>query len=235
MKDTEKTKSDITEDLATLYLRLNGYFTTGFILHSPQKGKIRAEIDSIAVRFPHSSERERGVGPDPFLRPSSSQIDVVLCEVKRGKSHLQFNEALRKESERFECVLRWIGLFTDAQIEQLAPQLLAALTPAPIASPLVPEVQVDEHVRIRGFLFSPERNNASPRRTDPFFIGGDTIFNYAWRCLCPDAPRSTCATNYDYTRWGHLERIVRYFKVERKGLNPGTINDLYAFLERTES
>ena len=41
---TSKEESNIQENLVKLYLRLNGYFTTGFIIHS-NKNKIKSETD----------------------------------------------------------------------------------------------------------------------------------------------------------------------------------------------
>lgn len=229
MSENDRNKSRIAEDLATLYLRLNGYFTTGFILHSPDYGNNHTEIDCIAVRFPHSEESEREIGPDPFLEPSATRIDVALCEVKLRGQNLQFNKALLKENERIERVLRWIGLFARSQIDELAPRVIDALTPKNPASALVPEVIVDEGIRIRGLVFSPERNSVVRRPTDPFFVGGDVVFDYAWKCLCPSAPRRNCATVYDFCRWGHLEPIVRFFK-QRGADSPGVIDDLYRFI-----
>ena len=58
--------SDFQEQLSALYLRLNGFFVSGFIVHAPQnefndKGeprKNRTEVDVLAVRFPHNIELE---------------------------------------------------------------------------------------------------------------------------------------------------------------------------------
>lgn len=229
MSELDNKKSRVAEDLATLYLRLNGYFTTGFILHSPGHGEIHTEIDCIGVRFPHSKEKEREIGPDPFLQPSPSRIDVVLCEVKLREQKLQFNEALRREKERFERVLRWIGLFTEPQVRELAPQVMAALTPSNVTCSTAPEVIVGRKARIRGLVFSPERNSSRRRFNQPFFVGGDAMFEYISKCLCPAAPRPNCATVYDFTRWGHLEPAVRYFK-QREADSPGTIKDLFDFV-----
>lgn len=48
-------KSDIQETLVLLYLRLNGYFGTGFIVHAPQRNK--TEMDVLAIRLPSASGR----------------------------------------------------------------------------------------------------------------------------------------------------------------------------------
>ncbi len=44
-KSKRMTKSNFYEILTMLYLRLNGYFTTGLILHSPEWGQAETEID----------------------------------------------------------------------------------------------------------------------------------------------------------------------------------------------
>src|ERR1041384_6126900 len=222
-------RSKVTEDLTTLYLRLNGYFTTGLILHAPGWGKLDTEIDCLAVRFPLSAQPERGIGADRFLEPSIMQIDLLFCEVKCRDEKLQFNKAIRKDLDRFVRALRWSGIFSKQEIERFAPKVLAAFTPKPAATGKIPVVSVNRRVRIRGLISSPERNSGNRRNTDPWYLGGDKIFDYAWRCFCPTAPRPTCSTRYDFTRWGHLEPIVRYFKM-RGPRGAGTIKDLYRYL-----
>ena len=91
-------KSEVQEDLLSLYLRLNGFFVSSLIVHSHQHGHNRTEIDALAVRFPHNSEPERKVGPDEYLETSAEHIDLLICEVKSGGSPLRFNPALLKES-----------------------------------------------------------------------------------------------------------------------------------------
>jgi len=226
--DVDKEKSRITEDLATLYLRLNGYLTSGFILHSSEEGKIHTELDGIGVRFRYNREPERGVAPDAFLNPSNRYNDIVLCEVKRGKK-LQFNKPLLKGSDRLARVLRWIGLFNEAEVQRLAPLVLDALQAKEIASPDIPEVICGENFRIRGLLIAPERDVKSRSRTEPFYVGGDILFSYIWKCMRPPESRPKCGTKYDYSGWGHLERTVRYFK-ELDAEGPGTIADLYGEL-----
>ena len=54
---TSKEESNIQENLVKLYLRLNGYFTTGFIIHS-NKNKIKSEIDNISIRFPNNTQND---------------------------------------------------------------------------------------------------------------------------------------------------------------------------------
>ena len=85
------TKSDVDEILVQLYLRLNGYFTSGFIVHSDDWGRARTEVDCIAVRHPHYREPERQIEPSEFLGANEGKIDLILCEVKHDpeKNKLQ--------------------------------------------------------------------------------------------------------------------------------------------------
>lgn len=66
-------RSDIQETLVSLYLRLNGYFVSGFIVHAVYG--VETELDVLAVRFPRHEEtpfgrvlklnRERGTEAEP--------------------------------------------------------------------------------------------------------------------------------------------------------------------------
>ncbi len=40
---------DIQEDLVNLFQRLNGYFTTGLIIHSPTIPNNKAELDTLGI------------------------------------------------------------------------------------------------------------------------------------------------------------------------------------------
>ena len=92
--DIDKVKSKAQEDLALLYLRLNGFFVTGFIAHSPIHGQNLTEIDALALRMPYSAEPEREVGPHGLLDLSSNHTDLIICEVKSRGKPLRFNGAL---------------------------------------------------------------------------------------------------------------------------------------------
>ena len=56
-------KSEIQVALLNLYLRLNGYFVTGFIVHSPELGRNITQLDAFALRNPFNSEPERVAFP----------------------------------------------------------------------------------------------------------------------------------------------------------------------------
>lgn len=228
--DRRQMKSTIQEDLVSLYLRLNGFFVTRFIVHSPIHGENRTELDALALRLPFSSEPERKVGPDTLLDLSEKHTDLALCEVKSKGQAFQFNRALFAEPAAVATVLRWTGLFEVQEIDGLAAAVADALKPIDPARSEPPTVIGPRGIRIRGLLFSPEAS--SRRKNQPWFVTGPDVLRYVWTCLCPSTPRSSCATTYDFRLWGDHERIVRYFK-SRSTKGPGDIDALYAFLERS--
>ena len=225
-----KDKSEAQEALVKLYLRLNGYFTTGFIIHSPEHGKNVAEIDALAIRMPYNYEPEREIEPSAFLDLKEGVTDLLICEVKsRGKS-LQFNDGFRDDPPAIQTVLRWSGLFKDSEVPDLASKLQPGLKPEGQPKDKLFSVPGPRGIRIRAMLCSPERLNK--RDNQVWFLHGDEIFTFVWKCLCPESPREYSATQYDFTSWGReLTSIVQYFKNRRDTGTPGQMNDLYNSLQ----
>src|SRR3989344_887667 len=120
-------RSDVQENLFSLYLRLNGYFVTGFIVHASNGSK--TEIDALAVRFPHHREPEREIGSSRVLDISDSLVDFLVCEVKSGKEDINFNTSFRDDTEAVASVLNRFGAFTDKEISELVPQIRDVLRP----------------------------------------------------------------------------------------------------------
>lgn len=221
-----RSESRLQEDLASLYLRLNGFFVTPLVVHSPIHGRNHTEVDALALRLRYNEEPERQIGPDPLLDLSTKYTDLALCEVKSKGQALRFNDALSHSQSAIESVLRWSGLFKGTEIDCLSTQLIAAFSHKLQTFDRPITIQGPRKTRIRALLFSPERPER--RNNQPWFISGTDVMQYIWQCLCPSAPRASCATTYDFQAWGRHEPIVRYFKsVGTRG--PGTISDLYAF------
>jgi hypothetical protein len=217
-------KGKLQESLTILYLRLNGYFTSGLIVHSPSAQGNRTQVDVLGVRFPRHTQPEREVGSAVELECSEEEVDIVIGEVKSRGEPLQFNTALRESVETLASVLRWVGAFTDTEVHELAEKARCALQPDEIAKPQAPVVEGPRGMRIRGLLFSPEYNTR--RGNQPWFLHGPPILNYLWRCLHPEKRRMLSATKYDFGLWGSdLEPLVRYIKGSP---NPGTFD---GFLE----
>jgi len=201
---------------------------SGFIVHSPVAWRNKTEIDVLAVRFPKNAEPERGVGAAEELVAADGVIDIVIGEVKSRGRQLQFNEALRSSPPALSSVLRWVGLFEEEEIQDLAQKLSDALAPDSGATKAPPTVSGPRGTRLRGILFSPER--CARRGNQPWFLPGPAIFGYIWRCFRPPAPRPECATVYDFGLWGtELKPVVRYFKDAGRE-HPGSLADLLEYL-----
>jgi hypothetical protein len=108
-------KSDLNEVLAAFYLRLNGYFTTGLILPSPEWGQTQTDIDCLAIRHPRHSQAERGLGKNKFLDDEESLTDLILCEVKSDPKQVRFNEPIRTRPDALRTMLQWAGVFCGEQ------------------------------------------------------------------------------------------------------------------------
>lgn len=220
-------KGQLQEALVTLYLRLNGYFTSGFIVHSPIPGRNVTELDVLAVRFPHNAEPERAVEVAGELDSSADLIDFVIGEVKSYGEQLQFNDALRGSAATVASILRWWGFLTAEEVTALVEPVAGILAPHPGAV-TAPTILGPRNARVRAILFSPETN--ARRNNQPWFIPGPPIFAHIWRCLRPPAPRAACATTYDFGTWGReLEPIVRYFKDPLRQ-DAGGFHELIAYL-----
>lgn len=226
------TKNVLQEQIAALYLRLNGYFLSGFIVHSPHEGKKtnKAQVDILAVRFPHNSEPERQIKPSRFLQVSNKAIDFLICEVKGGKEKLQFNEALREDQETVSTTLRWMGAFPEAEIKTLAKKVRGILVPtnAPTTQRFPWVESRDKLSRIRAIIFAPDRS--APRPNQIRFVCGEEIVNFIWRCLRPASIRSQCAARYDFKMWGKYEGLVRIFKGTKQ---KPSMDEIYSNLSKT--
>jgi hypothetical protein len=205
--------SQIQEQLATLYLRLNGYFVSGFIAHAPHEGARtnRTQVDALAVRFPYNSEPERGVTPSEYLQTSTNLTDILICEVKGGRALPRFNPALRNDVAALRSVLRWVGAFGEAEIDMLIDPLREAVTPNErVTSATFPTVTGPREFQLRLVLFAPDR--PPPGRNKIRYIHGEELIGYVWRCLREGAPRPECAMRYDFGLWGPYETLIRFFK-----------------------
>ena len=216
----QRERSRLQEDLLKLYLRLNGFFVTGFIVHSSEFGRNRAEIDVLAVRHPYHQEPERLIRP--YLEPLSGCTDLLICEVKSRGQRLQFNHALRSSSQVLTSVLGWSGLFPEDTLPDIVCKLQPLLQNPGQAFPCVET----NGARICPVLCSPERWER--RSNQPWFIPGSEMFRFMYDCFCPKIPRLSCSTSYDFSAWGLVyEPIVRFFKECNR---ESRIKELYQYI-----
>jgi hypothetical protein len=230
MNSSGWTKAQVNEALVALYLRLNGYFTSGLVVHSDTWGFNRTEIDCLAVRLPNHAQPDTGIGPAPFLHPRSDRLDLLICEVKSSPESLAFNEKLRDEIGVLEDVLRWAGVFDPSDVQKVADSLRPILKDG-LRSKLAHLGIQESRVRVRGLLCCPPAENAE--LSDGWCLFGPEILRYAKECFNPDRRRSTCSTRYNLQLWGSwLGPIVEYFKELRKGEEP-SVDSLYTQVKAT--
>lgn len=219
-------RSDIQENLFSLYLRLNGYFVTGFIVHAAVG--VKTEMDALAVRFPHHREPEREIGCSPALETSNNYADFTVCEVKGGKGRINYNFRFREDPEAVVSVLNRFGAFTDQEIIELVPRIRNMLDPNHLRkSRSFPTIELPHARRIRFLLVAPDQErrggNGKP------YIFGDDIISYLWQCFRPDSRRRSCAVRYNWDLWGEqYKRLVAYFKNESR-IVPGNMDDIYNY------
>lgn len=226
---TDKDRSQLQERLVRLYLRLNGYFSDGFIAHHDINGRISSEVDILGVRFPNHSEPEREVGLCPRLQlDDCDNIDVLIGEVKSNGVLLRFNNAMSTNIDVLRKTLNRVGAIERETVERYITDIHGLFAPQPINSNSVKRIKIPElNIQISALLFAPETNNQ--RNNQNYCITSNDIFTYIWNCLRPETTRESCSVRYDFGAWGDYENIVRYFK-DRAREQPGSINDLYAFL-----
>lgn len=227
------TKNNLQEKLVALYLRLNGYTTTGLILQSPQDRSVDGEIDIIGVRFSGHKQPDRIIECDASLEiPKDTTADIIIGEVKGGKNPLQFNESVRNYPDRVKRLLQWIGICNDEDLGTMVTELMKhfqhsediKVSPFPIIK--------YKAYSIRPMMFGPDKT--VQRDNQLRFINGKIMLDFCWACFRPETRRITCETDYQaISNWGEqFERLIGYFKNPDK-TSVGTMADLYLHFKIT--
>ena len=228
------TEKHIQESLVTLYLRLNGYFTSGHIVHATRDDlavREKTEIDVFALRLPYSREPETGNATSEYLHVENGILDIIVGEVKSGRQPIQFNPGIR-DTGNVVSVLRRAGFTAkDEVLVDIASTLTNQMIPQPVNNPetrievaINPSDDILYRTRIRPVLFHLGRR--VPARTQAWFVGYQEIMNHTWRCLRKEFQPDSCQREYDYGLWGPvIESIVGYFKNESR-TEPGTPEEL---------
>lgn len=226
-KTVRWTKPEVHEALATLYLRLNGYFTTGLIVHSPVWGLNRTEVDCLAIRHPDHSQPETGVECSEFLAVQKGEVDLIICEVKSRPEDLMFNEPPRTNLEVLRALLRWVGIFSKDQIDSVANRLQPLLQSG-VAVNTVRNGVVEGRCRVRPLLCCPPCSEGDC--ADRWCLVGPEVFRFVNQCFNPLEARDSSSTRYNFQQWGYaLAPLVEYFKNVNSGGTPN-LADLYSHL-----
>lgn len=216
----------VDEALTALYLRLNGYFTTGLIIHSPTHGQASTDIDCLAVRLPHHRQDDRQVAEAKFLGVEPNLTDLIVCEVKSIPEVLAFNEPVRTSVEVLAGMLRWAGALADEKVQSVAERLQPLLADG-VPSDVARKGIVEDGVRVRALLCCPLHSLDEENR---WCLNGEEILRYADECFNPEQARPTCSVRYNFQQWSYpLSQIVVWLKSE-KTPRPPTLAALYAHL-----
>ncbi|MBZ9916578.1 MULTISPECIES: hypothetical protein [unclassified Mesorhizobium] len=223
-------QSDIDEALVTLYLRLNGYFTSGLIVHSPIHGQATTEVDCLAIRLSHHAQPERMIDDDPFLDTASGITDVLICEVKSDPNKLTFNKPMKLDAGALAGILNWTGAFEADKVAEVAGRV-RGLFDEELAIEQARKGLVEGDVRVRALLCCPPMSE-SPE--DRWRLTAPVILNYAEACFRPDEARPTCSVRYNFQQWGYpMKRIVTWLKDTNRA-GPARLNELYAHLDKND-
>lgn len=226
-------RSILQEKLVALYLRLNGYFTTGLIIHSADDGNVDGEIDIIGVRFKNHHQHDRLIGCSSYLEiPEDCDIDLLIGEVKGQNASLRFNKSVRENNDRRHKLLSWIGLFAVNDLKYLNEELSKAIQPREVNSSEKFERILHKSkmglISIRPIIFAPDR--PLPRNNQLKYINGQVMMDYCWECFRPAVRRVSCETNYaPMSNWGEqFMELVKYFKDQNKK-EAGSPAELYSY------
>jgi hypothetical protein len=224
------TRNVAQELIVGLYMRLNGYFYSGFIVHAPSS--TAGEIDLLAIRFPHYHELD--FKPCQALNVSGQYIDIAICEIKGGKRFRVFNPPLGKP-KTIENILQRVGLFDDSVIVAEMAENVAAMVKgyASRHNDQPDELAYEDlGVRVRAIMFRPDRSERVPNQ--PFYICGNDLTTHLVDRLreTPDGEitngREPCDRNYYLNQWGIYEPLVRSVKKSHGLLE---ISELYRVLD----
>lgn len=221
------TRSTIQENLVHLFLRLNGFFVTGFLVHGHGERSLKTQVDALGVRLIHNREPEREIGPCDYLNINSERTELAICEVK-GKKQKGFNPGLQDENV-LGSILRWSGVIENELIGNAVKGLKEDIGNAGNIG-RAPEYLCDDSklgpIRIRVLLFCPE-HNGRPNQ-GKWFVPGSVIFEYLKMCFNPEVPRAMSNVRYDFSQWGeHYVDIVKYFKEKKVESGEMTMESLY--------
>jgi len=224
-------RSDVQETLVHLYLRLNGYFVSGYIVHAPHA--VATELDVLAVRFPRHEEAEREILCSRHLAIPAERIDLLVGEVKGGADNVNFNVRFRNNPATVHSVLQRFGAFPCAEIDRAVAAVPQLLDPARLRrAGAFPEIDLalwgdsnSHRAKLRFVPFATEQTR-STGGTRPY-IFSDDMLGFAWDCFRPQRQRALCDVRYNFDLWGpQFVQMVQFLKNPAR-TDPGTIQDLY--------
>ena len=215
-----------------LYLRLNGYFVSGYIVHAPHGAT--TELDVLAVRFPRHEEPEREILCSTHLAIPADRIDFVVGEVKGGADNVNFNARFRNNPAAVRSVLQRFGAFPCSEIDRAVEAVPQLLDPTHLRrAGAFPEIELalsadagSHRARLRFVTFATEQTRATGG-TQPYIFQDDMI-GFVWDCFRPERRRVASDVRYNFELWGpQFVQMVQSFK-DTARTTPPMLEDLYA-------
>ncbi|ABS12842.1 MULTISPECIES: hypothetical protein [Brucella/Ochrobactrum group] len=204
------------EKLVGLYLRLNGYFLSKYIIHSPKSGTVRGEVDWLAFKGAHHSQSHVGDSGCDFLSLKEKHNDIIICEVKSSASS-DFNKSL-KSTENIKDILSWIGVVSDRDIDSLAEKV------SKLVSRDVDKIEAQLGIVYQNYVFRPllaigvDSDRDFEKR---WRLNTGIIFNFIKKRLATENHIPSCSRNYGASQWGDdYKDLIDWFKKN----NAETIN-----------
>lgn len=129
--------TSLHEKFISWYLRFNGYFTVdNFVVHAADdptrisNGIIapHTETDTIAIRMPYSAEIAGSLkiaNHNILVKNQNERFDIVIAEVKSGNENRPNSVWRNGSSVPIEYLVRFVGLFNEPQIADVANKLFA--------------------------------------------------------------------------------------------------------------
>lgn len=220
------------EQLASLYLRLNGFVSSNLIIHSDKKGSNKSELDHVAFRMPLHRQPDRNQPTSSYLELPDDRIQIIIGDSKSTKhpSDVLFNKGLSDDDESIEKLLEWIGIF-DIIDEDLVHAIREKLSQR-IGDDIDGYNRYNHETEFGRFqltflFFCPYLE--APESGQLKYIHGQEMLDYCWACLNKANKPSTCARTYSLTNWNDLTRYVEYFKNIKA---PGSMSEFISELSK---
>ncbi|MDP8252149.1 hypothetical protein [Pseudochrobactrum saccharolyticum] len=194
------------ERLFGLYFRLNGYFLTKYIVHSPDKGSLGTDIDWIALKNPYHDQKTTGNNGCDFLNLDAEVTDVIICEVKSGFA--DFNKAL-KSLDVLKDVLSWVGVVKPCHIDDVCRDL-EQLVDVTVNKEKAKSGIDYNSCKIR-FLMAVGRD-CDHDEEKVWRLNSSIAIKYIYSSLNKHNKPETCSRDYTTTVWDEYKDIVDWFK-----------------------
>jgi len=206
---------DHYENLASLYLRLNGFVTLNLIIHSEEHGYEKSELDFLAVRMPLHQQNDRNVATSEFLELPKDRIQIIIGDSKSSANinNVKFNNGLKDNQESIKKLLEWIGIFEiidNALIQSIQSHLQIEIKDFNKGFNYLDFDTAFGRYRLIVLFFCPTQSSSNDGEMK--YVHGQEMIDYCWKCLNKEHEPDECNRTYSLKHWHELKPYVAYFK-----------------------